>query len=368
MGERNDDAERSGVPDDRLTKLRDKIDSLDAQILALLNERGRTAQEIGALKEGNRQAIYAPHRERQVLTRLSELNRGGVYPDGSVRAIFGEIISASRALETPMRVAYLGPEASFCHLAARQKLGASADFLPQPTQREIFREVELRRCDYGVVPVENSTMGIVVDSLDLFASSPLKICGEILLPVTHNLLSKSKLEDVKRVYSHQQALSQCRGWLREHLPGIEQIALSSTSEAARRCVSEVDAAAISSAFAAETYGLDILQDHVEDLAENVTRFLIIGHHCAEPTGEDKTTLRFMLRHEPGALVRVLERFREGGFNVTSIQSRPSRVKTWEYVFFAEVVGHADRQPLKDALVEIQSVCTSVDVLGSYQRG
>ena len=367
MGDRHD--ESRGVPaNERLRQLRAEIDRLDAEILERLNERGRLALEIGSLKHGDEQPIYAPHRERAVLARLRELNRGGVYPDEAIEAIFGEIISASRALEKPLHIAYLGPEATFTHIAARRKFGVSVVYVPQPTQQEVFREVEGCRCHYGVVPVENSTMGVVIDTLDLFSETSLRICGEVLLPITHNLLSKVPLDKVERIYSHQQAFAQCRGWLQEHLPGAERIALSSTSEAARRAAAEPNTAAIASQLAAETYGLDILAEHIEDRVDNITRFLVVGHHAAEPTGNDKTSIRFMVRHEVGALVRVLERFRDHGINLSSIESRPSRIRSWEYVFYIDVAGHADVAPLAEALREVERECQSLRVLGSYPCG
>ena len=347
--------------------LRAQIDRLDAEILRLLTERGRAAQAIGARKSVGNQAVYAPHREQEVLARLRALNTDGVYPDAAIEAVFREIISASRALEEPLRVAYLGPEASYTHLASHQHFGTSTQLIARATQEDVFREVERKGCHYGVVPVENSTMGVVIDTLDLFAPSSLQVCAEIIMPVSHALLSNSALDEIERVYSKEQAFAQCRRWLSERLPRAERVAMSSTSEAARRAATDPGAAAISSGLAAELYGLDTVEDHIEDDADNVTRFFVIGHHSAEPTGRDKTSIRFAIRDEVGALVHVLERFQSRGLNLSSIESRPSRLKSWDYVFYVDVAGHVKDEPVRAALSEVAEHCLSVKVLGSYPR-
>ena len=356
-----------GAPQGDLRAHRDNIDRIDAEILALLTQRGAEALAIGRLKHGRSQAVYAPDREQAVFDRLRGLNADGVYSDEAVTAIYREIISASRALETPLRIAYFGPEASFTHIAARGRFGVSVEYDPQGAQADVFREVEHRRSDYGVVPVANSTMGVVIDTLDLFADSPLRICGEIHLPIAHNLLSRSAIDDVRCIYSHQQAFAQCREWLRERVPGVEQIIVSNTAEAARRAAEEAGVAAVSSRLAADVYGLDVLVEHIEDKADNVTRFLVIGRHGVRATGSDKTSLRFTVPNRPGALVRVLEEFGRREIDLTKVESRPSPDRSWDYVFYADVAGHADAEPLSLALQEVEQVCQSLKVLGSYPR-
>jgi len=357
---------KPNVPD--LPGLRAEIDRIDADILRLLNERGRVAQEVAHVKRSSNQSYYAPHREEQLLARLRELNRDGSLPDDAIAAIYREIISACRALEAELRIAYLGPEASFTHIASRRQFGSSAVYAPCPTQADIFREVERGAAHYGVVPIENSTMGVVIESLDLFARSPLTILGEILLGVTHNLLSNCSLEAIQRVYSHRQAFAQCREWLAQHLPNVDRFEISSTAEAARRAATEDGTAAIASELAAETYSLTILHRHIEDSPDNTTRFLVVGSHEVEPTGDDKTSLLFTVRHEVGALVRVLNEFAAHGINVMTLQSRPSRIRSWEYLFFADLAGHAKDDAVKAALSQIEPLCLYVKVLGAYPRG
>jgi chorismate mutase/prephenate dehydratase len=347
--------------------LRTKIDRIDAEIVRLLNERAGVAREIGDIKRQSQQGVFAPNREERLLDRLVQVN-GDVLPKEALIAIYREIISACRSLEANLHIAYFGAEASFTHIASRQRFGASAVYVPQPTQEEVFRHVERGDCQYGVVPIENSTMGVVIESLDLFVRSPLRILGEILLPVVHNLLSKERVEDIRRVYSHRQALMQCREWLRTHLPNAEKLEVSSTSDAAKRSAIEPGSAAIASELASECYNVPVLFRHIEDSTENVTRFFIIGRETVEPTGKDKTSLVFSVRHEVGALVKVLERFAHHGINLATIESRPSRVQKWEYLFFVDVWSHEKEPSLATALNEIKPFCQSLKVLGSYPRG
>lgn len=350
-----------------LESLRAEIDRIDAEIVRLLNERARIARQIGEIKRQSQKGAFVPSREEQILDRLVRLN-GEALPKEGLIAIYREIISACRSLEANLTVAFFGSEASFTHIASRQRFGASATYVPQPTQEEVFRRVERGECQYGVVPIENSLMGVVSESLDLFVRSPLRILGEILLPVTHNLLSKEPMEKIERVYSHRQALMQCREWLRSHLPHAEKIEVSSTADAAKRCVTESGSAAIASELASEYYGVPILFRHIEDSADNVTRFFIIGRETVEPTGKDKTSLVFSVKHEVGALVRVLERFAQHGLNLAAIESRPSRVQQWEYLFFVDVCSHEKDPEMAAALEEIKPLCQSLKVLGSYPRG
>ena len=361
----------------RIRQLRDRIDRVDQQMLKLLDERGRAAKEIGAIKSGERIAVYAPHRERNVLARIEELNVNGVYTSHAVKSIYREIISATRALEAPSAIAYLGPEATFTHMAAHKFFGEGARYLPQSEKADVFRAVERGFCHHGVVPIENSTHGVVVETLDLFIDSHLQICGETEIAVTHNIMSLSALNEVARIYSHQQALAQCRTWLQTRLPEAELVAVSSTSEGARRAAKEPMTAAIASEIAAEAYGLQILEPRIEDLSGNTTRFLAIGgdsqhsqhaHNInSEPSGDDKTSVFVIIRHEAGSLMRVLEPFAKNGVSLTSIQSRPSRVESWEYGFFIDCHGHLKERKLDEAIRQLRSICLSVKILGSYPR-
>jgi chorismate mutase/prephenate dehydratase len=357
----------AAAPSGDIQSHRDNIDRIDAEILALLNERGSSALAIGRLKHGRSQAVYAPDRERTVYERLEALNTEGVYPNAAVRAVYREIISASRALETPLRIGYFGPRASFTNIAAENQFGVSVDYEPHALQADVFREVEHGRCDYGVVPVANSTMGVVIATLDLFAASPLQICAEIHQPIAHTLVSRSKLASVGRLYSHQQAFAQCRDWLLANLPGVEQITVSNTAEAARMAAEEDGVAAVSSRLAADVYGLDVLAENIQDRADNMTRFLVIGRHAVKPTGDDKTSLRFTIPNRPGALVRVLGEFGKRKIDLTKVESRPSPERSWDYVFYVDVAGHVDVEPLLSAIPGIDTVCQSFKVLGSYPR-
>lgn len=350
-----------------LESLRAEIDRIDGEIVRLLSERAQVARQIGEIKRQSHQGAFVPSREEQLLDRLVQL-KGEALPKEGLIAIYREIISACRSLEANLTVAFFGSEASFTHIASRQRFGALATYVPQPTQEEVFRRVERGECHYGVVPIENSLMGVVSESLDLFVRSPLRILGEILLPVTHNLLSREPVEKIERVYSHRQALMQCREWLRTYLPRAEKIEVSSTADAAKRCAVELGSAAIASELASEYYGVPILFRHIEDSSDNVTRFFIIGRETVEPTGRDKTSLVFSVKHEVGALVRVLERFARHGLNLAAIESRPSRIQQWEYLFFVDVCSHEKDPEMAAALEEIKPLCQSLKVLGSYPRG
>jgi chorismate mutase/prephenate dehydratase len=353
-----------------LANLRQAIDAVDDQVLALLNRRAGLAAAVGHLKsEVAPEALFhAPKREREILARL-EAENGGPFPDAAVRTIFQEIMSACLSLEKPLRVAFLGPEGTFTHLAARAQFGGSSQALPQGTIQAVFQAVERLRADYGVVPVENATEGAVDSTLDAFLDSPLRICAEILLPVDQALLLRPGLElgGVRRVYSHPQALGQCRRWLEGHLPQADRIEAPSTSEAARLAREDAEGSAVASEMAAELFGLQVVETRIQDLAANATRFLVIGPKAAEPTGRDRTTLLAMAQDGPGALLRLLEPLARRGLNLSRIQSRPTRRKLWEYAFFLDVEGHAEDPLLAEALGELQSACASLKVLGSYPQ-
>ncbi|HJV39476.1 MAG TPA: prephenate dehydratase [Geothrix sp.] len=353
-----------------LQGLRQAIDAVDDQVLALLNRRAALAAEVGRLKAAASPGalFHAPAREREVLARLEAANPGP-FPATAVRTVFQEIMSACLSLEKPLRVAFLGPEGTFTHLAARHQFGGSSQSLPQGTIQAVFQAVERQRADYGVVPVENATEGAVDSTLDAFLDSPLAICAEILLPVDQALLLRPGLDlgAVRRVYSHPQALGQCRRWLEAHLPGVDRVEAPSTSEAARLAREDAEGAAVASELAADLFGLRVAETKIQDLAANATRFLVLGPKSAEPTGRDRTTLLAMAQDGPGALLRLLEPLARRGLNLSRIQSRPTRRKLWEYVFFLDVEGHAADPALAEALEELRGVCASLKVLGSYPR-
>ena len=347
--------------------LRRQIDRIDDQLLRLLNRRARVAVAIAEQKARNNSDVYAPAREKGVLARLTRANRGPL-PEPLVRAIFREIISASRSLEQRLRIAYFGPEGTYTHLAARQQFGAAADYLAQASIAEVFHEVENGRADLGVVPVENSTEGMVAHTLDLLAESPLAICAEISLHVRHNLLARpgTALGDVVRVTAHPQALAQCRRWLLAHVPAAVTEAEASNARAAERARDEGGVAAIAAAAAAETYGLAVLADGIQDEPANLTRFVVLGgHDAAQPSGDDKTSILFSVRDEVGVLARMLRPFATHRIDLIKIESRPLRGRPWEYVFFLDLKGHRRERRVQKALADVERGALRLKVLGSY---
>jgi chorismate mutase / prephenate dehydratase len=343
---------------------RKAIDKLDAQIVRLLNDRTRHVLEIGDIKLKAGEEIYAPHRERAVLQRLCKLNEGPITND-SLRAIYREIMSSALSLEKSMTIAYLGPEATFTHQAAIRRFGSSLRYASQKTIADVFSEVTKNRADYGVVPVENSTEGVVTHTLDMFVESELKIVAQIILSIQHCLVSNSKRDDLKRLYGHPQTLAQCRGWVQNHLPQIEIIETSSNARSAELAAKEPHSAAITGVLAAERYGLRILESDIQDNSANATRFLVLGRQCSPPTGKDRTSLMLSVTHEVGALYRALAVFRRFKLNMTKIESRPSKRKAWEYYFFVDCEGHKDDRKVGKAIEELQRQCNFVKVLGSY---
>ncbi len=354
-------------PSPALDTLRDKIDRIDAQVLIFLNRRARLAQQIGNQKGKKQRAAYVPSRERAIFARLAELNTGPL-SDESVQAVYREIISASRALEQSLRVAYLGPEASYAHMAACEQFGSKIEFVPVATIPHIFAAVESGQVAYGVVPVENSGQGSVAITLDLFIESNLHIIAERSLEIRHCLLSRAKKrERIGRVLAHPQALAQCQDWLATHLPGVPTEAASSNSRAAELVRSDTHAAAIAGRLAAERYRLNVLDADIQDQAANYTRFAILSRspQRGEPTGDDKTSLVLSVRDEAGVLYQVLKPFADHSINLLRIESRPLKGRPWEYVFFIDIEGHASETAIADALREIKLRCVSVKVLGSY---
>jgi chorismate mutase / prephenate dehydratase len=350
----------------RIEDHRQRIDELDRQIVALLNERARSARAIGELKRGQDLHSFAPAREQQVLRAVADASTGPLEAD-SLEAIYREIITACRSLEHPITIAYWGPPASNTHVAARQRFGPRSVYLPQPTVADVFSEVEHARADFGVVPVENSTEGVVSLTLDMFIESPLRICAETFVQIHHHLLSHAgELAEVRRVYTMPQATAQCRSWLAHHLPRAELVDVTTTARAAEIAASEPGAAAIANRAAAEHYGLKVLAEKIEDNPRNRTRFLILGATPTPPSGRDKTSVVFSVRHEAGALAHALSVLEAHGISMTMIESRPTKLTPWEYVFFIDVVGHvADDGPLREALPEFEKCCLFVKVLGSY---
>lgn len=347
-----------------LDELRDKIDRVDQQILDLLLERARLAQEIGRIKADNERPAYAPAREAELLAALLSRDLSPLDTE-AVASVFREMISACRALQTPPTVAYLGPEHTFTHAAAQKHFGRSCEFLAQVSIPDVFAAVEGAHAHCGVVPIQNSTEGVVGTTLDCLLDTSLRICGELYLPVHHYLLARCTLDEIRAVSSHPQVLAQCRRWLRERLPGAEQIPTSSTSAAAQAAAREDRLAAIAPRQAAEAYALYILAENIEDLPNNRTRFFVIGDLDPPPTGSDKTSVVFSTPHRAGALHQALAAFAQHGINLTLIQSRPARGKLWEYVFFVDFEGHNDDESPARALAELRDYCALLKILGSY---
>ncbi|QSA95551.1 prephenate dehydratase [Methylococcus sp. EFPC2] len=352
-----------------LAELRAQIDALDDQILALVNRRARCAQQVAETKvsDGEVDCFYRPEREAEVLRRIAGQNPGPLPNEAAVR-LFREIMSACLALEKPLRVAFLGPAGTFTQQAAYKHFGHAVQTHPLPAIDEIFRAVESGACQFGVVPVENSTEGVITHTLDSFLRSPLLIAGEVVLRIHHNLMSRDgDIKAIGRVFSHQQSLAQCRNWLDRNLPGVERVAVSSNAEAARLAVETPGSAAIAGEVAAELYGLDILERNIEDEPDNTTRFLIIGRSAVGPSGSDKTSLLVSTRNFPGALHQALEPFARFRISMSKIESRPSRRGTWDYVFFIDVEGHREDADLAEALKALEQSVALVKILGSYPR-
>ena len=345
-----------------------EIDGLDNQIIGLLNKRAAVAQDVGRMKAAYSQRAYAPERERQLLGRLLDSNPGPLPNDG-LRMIYKEIISACLSLESPLKVAYLGPAGTFTHTATKSHFGLSAQLLAKQTISDIFDDVERGRAEFGVVPIENSTEGVVNHTLDAFMASRLSICAEVLLQVNHHLLTLTgDMEAVTKVYSHTQALAQCRKWLEHNMPGIALIEVSSTARAAQLASEDPSAAAVASDLAASVHGLQIAHSRVEDLEGNMTRFLVIGDREMEPTEDDRTSIMFSLRDCPGVLYDALFPFASSGINLSRIESRPSRQRAWEYLFFIDLVGHKADEQVSVAIEKLKETCVFIRVLGSYPRG
>jgi len=365
------EATRASKPADitpELEGLRRDIDAIDHQILVKLNERARLVQQVGDLKRSRQAPVYVASRERDLIAKLRADN-AGPFPQTAIRPVFREIISATRSLEETVRVAFLGPEGTFSHQAVTEQFGAQVELVPASSLREVFGLAQRGKAHYGVVPVENSTEGSVTECLDALVEFEVAVCGELMLEITHNLLSQSgDVARIRRVVSKDQPLAQCRLWLQRHLPDVGLTATSSTAAAAQEAAVDPDVAAIGSEIAAEVYGLNTVEKGIEDSHDNTTRFVVIGRESPAPSADDLTSAVFAVRKDQaGALFRLLEPFARHNVNLNSIQSRPMKGKPWEYLFFVDMQGHADDAAVAEALSEASRVAHSSKILGSYPR-
>jgi len=351
-----------------IKKLRNDIDAIDEEILKLLNKRSRIVLEIANIKRDTKAKFYSPERERQIIERLTSLNKGP-FPNDALMALYREILSASLSLEEPLKVAYFGPVATFTHLAALRHFGSSATFMPMENIKTVFEAVESGKAEYGVVPIENSTEGVISYTLDMFIDYDLNITAEVMLEISHNLLSLSgNIKDIKKIYSHPQPTAQCRGWLERNLPNIQISESTSTAKAAELASKEPSSAAIASELAAKIYNLNFVEKSIEDNKHNYTRFLIISKTIAPKTGRDKTSIMFSIKDRPGALYDILVPIKKAKINLTKIESRPSRRKAWEYIFFVDMEGHIEDKKVRKAIEGIKDDCLYLKILGSYPHG
>ncbi|HSY54319.1 MAG TPA: prephenate dehydratase [Opitutaceae bacterium] len=353
-----------------LGPIREKIDALDRRMVELLNERLALAAEIGKLKRDTGGQIYVAEREDAVLRKVAELNKGPIKNE-ALQAIYREIMSAAIALEKPLLIAYLGPEATHTHAAAMKKFGASVDYHAMATISDIFTAIEKGEADYGFIPIENSTEGSVRETLDLFVESDLKIVSQIYLEITHALISNAPLDKITKVYSKDQALAQCRHWLQRNLPHAQLIDASSTSRAVQIAKTEPGAAAIASELAAQFHGVPVVEKNIQDKADNTTRFFVLGKKPSGPVGGGRDMSSFLISlgdeaaSHSGALLKMLMPLAERGINLSKVESRPSKKRPWDYYFFIDVTGHYDDANMKAALAELKKFCPLVKWLGSY---
>ncbi len=351
-----------------LSAKREEIDKLDRDLVEILSKRAGLAKEIGDIKKGRGRPAKDSRREAEIYREIGEYNKqvGGVLPPKALEAVYREIISACRALQEEARVAYLGPEGTYSHMAALRRFGSSAEFEPVGRILDVFDRVERETCGYGVVPVMNSIEGAVNVTLDSLVERNVGVCGEIYQPVSHCLMRKSAgMGMIRRLYTHYQPLGQCRAFIERKLPRVEVKQTDSTSQAARAAAGDPESAAIASALAAEIYGLEIVERAIEDHPHNTTRFLVIGRERVPPTGRDKTSILFSIKDRPGILYRMLQPFAEAGINLSKIESRPIRNRAWEYIFFIDLLGHVDAPEIARAIGDLEEHCVFVKNLGSY---
>ena len=349
-----------------LEELRKRIDALDTQLVQLLNERAEVVVQVGRLKNETDKPIYAPAREKQVFEKIERANTGPL-PTKCLKAIWRELMSGSFHLERPLRIGYLGPNGSFSHAAAMLKFGQCVTYEPLADISAIFDMVGKGHCDLGLVPIENSTGGGVIETLDALIESNVKVCAEVLLEIHHNFMAKCSPDNITQVFSKPEVFAQCQKWLSATYRSAEKVSVASTAKAAQMAAERDHAAAIGSAAAAELYDLAILHENIEDTPNNVTRFLIIGREDAKPTDQDKTAILFSTAHKAGALVDVLDVFRKHSINLTNIESRPSKKREWEYYFFMDFLGHHTDEPVRLGLDEARQHCLQLSVLGSFPK-
>jgi len=352
---------------EELDTLRDRIDRIDAEILKSLNKRAKVVLDVARFKRNKKEKFYVPNREQKIVDRLKSLNKGP-FPDSALRPVFREIMSASLSLEEPLKVAFFGPEATFTHLAAIRHFGASVSFHPYASIRSVFEAVDTGKAQFGVVPIENSNEGMVSYTLDTFMDYDLMIIAEVMLEVSHNLMSKSgDVGMIKKILSHPQPAAQCRGWLEANLPNIPVEEAASTAAAAELASRDGSLAAIASELAAKMYDLHFVERNIEDNRRNFTRFLVISDESPPKTGNDKTSIMFSVKDKPGALFDILYPYKKARINLTKIESRPSKRKAWEYIFFVDMEGHYEDRKIRTAINEMKEHCLFLKVLGSYPR-
>ncbi len=351
----------------KLNQLRKQIDTVDKKIVQLLNRRAGFSLAVARVKRKSGRSAYSPDRETEIFQKVLRVNKGPL-PAAAVQAVYREIMSSSLALGASLKIAYLGPEATFTHLAALKKFGSQVRYIPCNTISDVFLEVEKGNADYGVVPIENSIEGAVTHTLDMLVDSDLKICSQIILDVAHNLLARCRMQQIRRVYSISQVFGQCRIWLQENLPAAEKIEVSSTTRAAQIAAKEKSSAAIASLLAAKVYGMKVVAADIEDSPHNITRFLVVGKTDVPATGKDRTSIIFSIKDKMGALHDMLVPFKKYRINLTKIESRPSKRKAWDYYFFVDLQGHRDEPKVKKAFLELENKCKFLKILGSYPVG
>ena len=352
---------------EKIQELRKKIDGIDDKLLDLLNERARIVIEVGNIKKTGKIEFHSPSREREIIERLTGRNNGPL-PQDTLKAVFREIMSSSLSLERPLKIAYLGPRATFTHMAGMQQFGLAAQYVPAENIKDVFSEVERGRADYGVVPIENTTSGAVNYTLDMFIDSDLKIAAEIMLEVSQHLMNKSgNIKDIKKIYTISPAAAQCRQWLEKNLPGVPVLDASSTAAAAEMAVDDLTAGAIASEMAAVLYGLQIAGKKIEDNASNIALFVVSAPKSPGKTGRDKTSIMFSIKDKVGALYSMLAPFAESGINLNRLDARPSGRKVWDYVFFLDMEGHIEDEKVARAIESLRKDSMFLKVLGSYPR-